>query len=109
VTPTSLTSYCQSYTYFSTDYSATVCGGMDWNLGNDLGYKWYTTFDVTSCMAYCYETYSSAVGGFMMYSTTGSHTCCCKATPTGSFTQQSCWYGVGFYKGEGSSTGPSVA
>jgi hypothetical protein len=100
--PTTTQSYCESYTYFDQDSSATVCAGMDFNLGNDLGFKIYSTFDVDSCVTYCYATYSSAVGGFLTYSTSGSNYCWCKGTMVGSVTQQSCWYGVGFYKGEGS-------
>jgi hypothetical protein len=102
--PTTTQSYCESSTYFDQDYSATVCAGMDFNVGNDLGSKTFTTFDVDACESYCFTTWSSAMGGFMVYSSSGSHVCWCKATMSGSVTQRDCWYGVGFYKGEGSDT-----
>jgi hypothetical protein len=101
--PTSLTSYCSKYAFFDTTYSTTVCAGMDYNQGNDLGYKAYTgTFAaaLASCQSWCFSTYSSAMGGFVLGSEAStSQTCVCKGTQTSSKTT-SCWYGVGFYKGE---------
>jgi hypothetical protein len=101
--PTSLTSYCSKYAYWSADWSTTVCAGMDFNWGNDLGWNVYTgsfSAALSSCQSWCFSTYSSAMGGVLVGSeATTSHTCFCKGTWTTTNTA-SCWYGVGFYKGE---------
>jgi hypothetical protein len=102
-TPTSLTSYCNTYSYFDTTYSTTVCAGMDFNQLSSLGSKTYTgTFAtaLSSCQSWCFSTYSSAMGGFLVGSdASSSHTCWCKGTRTQSATM-GCHYGVGFYKGQ---------
>jgi hypothetical protein len=103
--PTTLASFCQTNSYWDSTYGTTVCAGMDFNMGNDLGSRTYTgtTFSValTSCQAFCFSMYSSAQGGFLVGSgSSTSHTCWCKGAVSGSFSQASCWLGAGFYKGE---------
>jgi hypothetical protein len=100
--PTSLATYCNRYSFFDTTYSSTVCSGMDY-MGGDLAARSFTgTFSTAleSCQSWCFGTYSSAVAGFLVGSEASSwHTCWCKGS-RGSVTTQSCYFGVGFSKGE---------
>jgi hypothetical protein len=101
--PTTTASFCSKYTYWDSTYGTTVCAGMDLNSGSstDIAYKTITSsFDaaITSCQSWCFSTYSSCMGGFVVQLASGTHDCYCKATMT-SVTSFSCYYGVGFYKG----------
>jgi hypothetical protein len=85
--------------------STTVCAGMDFggydlNTGNGKVITGTFSDAVTSCQSYCFETYSTATGGFLVGSEAStSSTCWCKYS-RGTCTTQSCYFGVGFYKGE---------
>jgi hypothetical protein len=76
---------------------------MDYNQGNDLGSRTYTgtlAAAVASCQSWCFSTYSSTMGGFVLGSEAStSQTCVCKGTRKSAVTM-SCWYGIGFYKGQ---------
>jgi hypothetical protein len=103
ISPTSETSYCQKYSYYDSTYGTTVCLGMNvW--ATNLGSTTFTgTFAsaITSCQSYCFSMYSSATGGWLTGSEAlTSHTCTCFWAVTAAATPLSCWYGLGFVKGE---------
>jgi hypothetical protein len=63
---------------------------------SDIGNTLLGSYDVDACMAYCYATFPTAVGGFLV---AGSNICYCKAAMVGDPIARACTSGVGFYKG----------
>jgi hypothetical protein len=83
---------CTTLAGWSSTYGATTCPGMFY--GSDLGNMRMGSFDVDACMAWCYATYTTALGGYLA----NDNTCYCKGSMVNP-ALRACTDGTGFYKG----------